>query len=525
MHQVLNISEILAIIFETLENPELLACALTCKAWHDLALNELWYEINDLSKLFKLLGEMGLDYVDSFQDSLDALDSGSRSERMDDTKPVYNFSPSSDALRWERFELYAHKVKELHHLDFELPHTISDKVFKAVALKRPSLHILPKLKLFEWFSETCLSNGVLFMHPNLATIHLHLDQGLWSGPGDTDSVQSANDILNEAADRLPSMTCLDISASFFVDEVESSLVRLLQRASCLESIVLPRFWMTDSIVTALSQLSKLRSFGYVHQELQFHDLRNFNPVIPSGSFRALKELSLEVSLDQAANVLASVATPTSLQDFYLRTTFSPSPSTFYNFLASHVSKLQFLEFLKIDLFQTNPEDTNSKDYVISSDDIMPLLLIPSLKGLGIMHHNPLNLSFEFVEQLAQAFPSLQEVLSLYLDGNLPLPPLDFRYPKFKSIQHIELGHSPLGKDQTKDVAFFISRLISPAISDGVNGWVDVVSSPCDDLQVSCLQTDETRQAVLNYRGEWGKVDESLRLIQETRILENPMYLK
>ena len=58
MHDALAISDILSSVFKFTDTETDVECVRVCKAWHEPALDALWYRVNKLEQLFKLLGPM-----------------------------------------------------------------------------------------------------------------------------------------------------------------------------------------------------------------------------------------------------------------------------------------------------------------------------------------------------------------------------------------------------------------------------------------------------------------------------------
>jgi hypothetical protein len=59
-HRVLEIPEILELIFSFLDDASNARNATVCKRWFDLALNIVWRNVTDLHRLFSLLAPMYL---------------------------------------------------------------------------------------------------------------------------------------------------------------------------------------------------------------------------------------------------------------------------------------------------------------------------------------------------------------------------------------------------------------------------------------------------------------------------------
>ena len=58
MHNALTIPDILCSVFKFTDTKTDVSCVIVCKAWHDLVLDVLWYHVDRLEPLLKLLGPM-----------------------------------------------------------------------------------------------------------------------------------------------------------------------------------------------------------------------------------------------------------------------------------------------------------------------------------------------------------------------------------------------------------------------------------------------------------------------------------
>ena len=58
MHRVLHIPELLQMIFSILDPPSNTVNARVCKQWSDIALDNLWREIDELYYLFGILAPL-----------------------------------------------------------------------------------------------------------------------------------------------------------------------------------------------------------------------------------------------------------------------------------------------------------------------------------------------------------------------------------------------------------------------------------------------------------------------------------
>lgn len=55
-----HIDELLLMIFSYLDQPTLARAACVCSHWSDIALDSLWFEVNDLKKVLSVLAPLSL---------------------------------------------------------------------------------------------------------------------------------------------------------------------------------------------------------------------------------------------------------------------------------------------------------------------------------------------------------------------------------------------------------------------------------------------------------------------------------
>lgn len=58
MHSILELPELLSLIFTHLDRASNVANALVCKRWSQVALDRIWYDMNSLTPLLRILAPL-----------------------------------------------------------------------------------------------------------------------------------------------------------------------------------------------------------------------------------------------------------------------------------------------------------------------------------------------------------------------------------------------------------------------------------------------------------------------------------
>ncbi|TFK58469.1 hypothetical protein BDN72DRAFT_966336, partial [Pluteus cervinus] len=99
-HRVLQIPELLNIIFSYLTDNEHITNALVCKKWSDVALDALWREVQNIQRLVRLLSPI-----------ITIPNATGKQQRS------YCFARPPEPQDWERFLKYSRRVRRLTYDD------------------------------------------------------------------------------------------------------------------------------------------------------------------------------------------------------------------------------------------------------------------------------------------------------------------------------------------------------------------------------------------------------------------------
>ncbi|KAJ7494625.1 hypothetical protein B0H11DRAFT_910388 [Mycena galericulata] len=519
-NRVLEIPELLDMVFGFLDNPSNAANASVCRRWSEIALDTLWRDVNDLYRLFGILRPLR-----------------QLGESPDPDDP-HAFIVPPDADDWQRFEKYSRRVRRLSFdSDSEHPR-LSPTVFEDVARTRTNLDILPNVNTLSWHAP--LSWSVMFMHANVKHFVLWL-------PEEFIELNSPSPpaFVRDIVSRMPHLTCLDLRTDIPMHDIEDDIRFLLQHLVRLRKVVFPRFGFTTRIAETLAQLEDLGCVEFQYWPEQgcgdSMDTQLFNPTLKMGCFPSLWDLALTVPVACATSFMKQDFSPRNLTSLYIDSRLVEPPAAVNELLVVLADTCQLLESLSIiTLIETISLADVPGDERIAFSSLLPLQNFPNLTVFEFIHKNPLDMKLEDLDQLARSWPSLRKLIinneplisqqcDLTLKAILPfarhcpeleqlgifmnastadLPttyPADFPKP-FPKLKHLSVGVSLI--NEPGPVALFLSHLcpLKTQLEYGVT-W-DTAGLPS-----SMFST------ILDRCSKWEKVAELLPLLTKLRMEE------
>ncbi|KAJ7716728.1 hypothetical protein DFH07DRAFT_762332 [Mycena maculata] len=521
-NRVLDIPELLDMVFGFLDHPSNAANASVCKRWSEIALDTLWREVDDLHRLFGILGPL-----QQLGDNPDPDD-------------PYVFIAPPDADDWHRFQKYSRRVRRLSfNADSGYPR-LSATVLEDVARTRTSLSILPNLLTLSW--QAPLAWSVLFMHANVRHFVVWL-------PEEFTKLDSPLAYVRDIVSRMPNLTCLDLRSNIPMHDMEDSMWFLIQNLLKLRKVVFPRFGFTTRIAEATAQLEDLGCVEFQYWPEQGcgdpNDTGTFSPKLKLGCFPSLYDLALTVPIAAATQFMSASFAPTNLTALYIDSRLVESPTAVNELLTALADTCQLLESLSIITLISETKtfqplvDVPSEERITFSA-LRPLQNLPNLIIFELIHQYPLDLKLEDLDQLARSWPSLRklvfnneplvsdecpltlkallpfaqhcpelEQLGIFLNAStadLPTTyPADFPKP-FPKLKHLSVGVSLIAEEGL--VALFLSHLcpLNTKLEYGVT-W-DAQGMP-----------DPMFSVLLMRCSKWEKVAELLPLLTKLRMEE------
>ncbi|KAL6298456.1 hypothetical protein BKA93DRAFT_744071 [Sparassis latifolia] len=399
LHRVLEIPEIIELVFGFLDEESNRTNVCVCKRWSEIALDVLWREVSQLHRLLRLLSPFITEDSPYFY--------------MAFAKPL---SPDD----WRRFTRYARRVRKLSFTNGKTVHVLGQAVFDEIARTRTTLNILPNLQSLEWRSTPAnVRVSLMFMHEGVKEFRTHL----YETP-----IYSIADFFKDIAERMPNLTCLDLCFCFPVREIESALCELVRSLPKLSKIVLPLYCHNSRVAEALSALQHLGTiqFEYLSEQGKgdLADVQHFAPMLERGAFPSLCDLSLSAHLADMNRFLKGTYAPTNLTSLYIHALSMVPPAVVTEFLKTMVENCKLLTHLYLDLHMAaDLIDSATRSLppseMLSFNDLRPLLACPKLIAFELQWYLPLLITQEEIEELASKWPDL-EVLELDCEP-IPIP--------------------------------------------------------------------------------------------------------
>ncbi|KAI0701096.1 hypothetical protein BC835DRAFT_1265508 [Cytidiella melzeri] len=539
LNRVLEISEILELIFSFLDKDSHINTVVVCKKWSEIAMNIIWREVDDPRRLLSLLSPLDITF------SFDA--NAQDGELATRNWWVFCNTPSVD--RWGQFTRYARRVRSLSLDERNKSDAISSSVFDEMSRSRTTLNVLPNLRDLTWLTDTAdrLRLSVLFQHEGISHFTVYLHKTL-SVPLST--------FCQEVLLRMPKLTHLDLRFRFPAREVEDDLVALLDGLKLLKRVVFPVYTITSRILAQLSTLQHLDTIQFEFIESQGHgDLAdvegNWNPQLKEGSFPALWDLSLSAKIPAITKFINSDFAPAQLQSLYIQSLSATPAETLSYFLEVLSTRCKLLTHLYMDFFTSSSIlPTPSEWPRLTWETLRPVLSFPRLVSLEVRWDRPLDLTLSDIEEMASKWPSLQILLlncepmdmtippnldlrallpfahhcpqlvelGLYMTASedVPVPQLNDNVKPFQALQKLCVGESRISDE--KHVALFLSQICPPGceVTYGVS-WPDgygVVETP-DNFEALEGMQDVARTCFT----KWTEVSTMLPLLTKLRLDE------
>ncbi|KAI0738352.1 hypothetical protein C8Q80DRAFT_273044 [Daedaleopsis nitida] len=496
-----HIDELLVMIFSYLDDRALARAACVCKHWSDIALDSLWFEVNDLKKILTVLAPLTL--------------KPERVSVLTGRPPsAYAFKREIQDADWRRFQRYSHRVRRLCHDHRHIrcavdrskrPALLHSKVFDDLRSTCPAPKIIfPNLQSILWYP--CAPErqplGLVFLHPRVKHLGLHLYRTVNS------PTQTLPAYLSQVCRQCTSLTTLDLCLEEPMANFENDVLVLLHGLLHLQRISVPIYGLTPRLLTALSHLKHLVTINLIHparaEPGNRADVAEYSPAIANDAFPALRNLSFSAQVMDGAQLLRDTLFPAQLTELHFKTTVTASPFALQQFFCAIRDRCTSLVTLSV-------------DYIIAPDHPLtipapplqdrpsivtfrPLFAARCLRNFELRWDYSLNLADEDMDELARRWPSLESLqlnsepvpesdgpsltlrallpfarhcpnlrhLGLHINAQCvptqpPLPPLslpsahDVPVPRFKRLESLAVGLSAITKPEP--VTLFLSQLL------------------------------------------------------------------
>ncbi|TFK60169.1 hypothetical protein BDN72DRAFT_905209 [Pluteus cervinus] len=392
-HRALAIPELLRSFFfalpDTRDNSH---TALVCRTWSDIALDVLWYEVNDICILFNRLVPL--------------------TKSTTGSQPRQEFARCPEPQDWIDFGKYSHRVRKLKVGGTAiLP---APSFFDDIGRSRVQHKILPNLWSLRWFVEP--RHSVTFLHLGIR------DLAVWMDTYDPNQMRF---FMRNARFFSPNVVTLEITTGYaedsdphLVGSIVAELSIWFAQLHDLRSLTLPRYWMTTPVFKVLSQHSHFTraEFEYGPQSGYGNplDTMEFRPLLNSESSPdvvapSLTSLSQSAPFSEMTQFISSWRGSIHLQELTIASQILEPPDAFrsaLNVITVHCPQLTWLGLTCLTTpYRHHPRPSSHSR--ITLDTLLQLHKLKHLISFEITHTLPLALSNEDFLILIKEWPKME----------------------------------------------------------------------------------------------------------------------
>ncbi|TFK60413.1 hypothetical protein BDN72DRAFT_965696 [Pluteus cervinus] len=422
-HRVLTIPELLRNIFFSLPggtHRDTYYATLVCHTWSEIALDVLWYEVDDICTLFNLLVPL---------------------IKLETDPPAGRKNQACHAEDWVRFEKYSRRVKMLAiESTTILP---SPSVFDDIVRTRIRHEILPNLWSLRWLSDP--SQGAIFLHSGIQELAFLIN---------FDHIEEAKIFIRNACFSSRNITTLEIevgsegdstAAPHPVECIEAELSSWFAQLQDIRWLFLPKFWHTSRLCRLLSQLPNLVHLGFKFGGLNYGNPLDTMAFIPISNgeklvFPSLTKLSQNTPFSEMTRFLSSWQGSCQLQELTVASQILESPDGFRSALDVITTECPQLTWLGLTclttIYRHHPRGASHPR--ITLDTLLQLHKLKGLTSLEITHTLPFALTDEDFLVLVREWSQMES--------------LRFGYDSFPLANDtIHIAESPLSPPPTDGV--------------------------------------------------------------------------
>jgi hypothetical protein len=534
-HRVLAIPEILEVIFSFGTRASNVSYALVCRGWRELALDNVWREVDDIYYLLQLLTPLKWTYTSS-NDHHGKIVSFFVfcSHWMQPSKTQVSFQvfcriPTPED--WSRFMPYARRVHSLKYgiKRNEKASDLEESVFREVFLTRSTLEVLPNLRSLWWDSIQCVRYAELFMHDKVTEFGFKLHS------------EEFPLLRTYIVGRMPSLRSLSWTSCIRDShlKVEGELLQLLSSLQELREVTPPKNFLSSKFLKALSSLPELETIQYEDlDEMPYSMISPLQCTLQEGAFPKLSNLRLNSNLDDIRVCLTGGALLPRLRNLVVEgDRWDPLlPLTVQPFLTAVTGCYPTLEMVSMDIMVGI-----EKQDALSREHLNPILLLKQLTHLELRHNHPLRISEVDLAEFGDALPALEKLvlnpeplqptrpeitlhsllvvaqhfpnlsyLGIYLDAQgttIPMPHSPAKTGIFPSLLTLHMGISPIDSEVA---AMFLSDMLLE------NERVKMKSGISRDQANFVSDSDYYSATVSERCSRWDLVANSLPLLLKVR---------
>ncbi|KAG8945177.1 hypothetical protein FRC04_001156 [Tulasnella sp. 424] len=466
--------ELLLAVFSNVERKHLTAVARVCQKWSTLALDFIWRDLDSVVPLVELIVPL---------------------KCADGLLRPWELSDLQTECSWNRYDAYADRVRTIQFDDTSdlragRNQAITPKLLRKVASLHPRGAFFPRhLRALKWWAS--VQESALAMVPFLCG---SLEEVLINFDVDGETAKA---VIEQAAMQTPRLKSLCLDAASPETPLENSLAVWISKSPLLESIALPRYYQTPTIVHALGNLTFLKHLNinyYTWWDERVADYQYFCST--SVAFLALQKLEIDAPVDQLAQLFQVSERFPQLNEAILSSADLESPGQILKLTESLAQQCPDIALIAL-IFYRHDTDRSCD---ISFQHIRPLLGCRNLGVLEIGHTRPFRMNENDLEEMGAAWLGIRElnlcskparwnhkpvpggvplrllpvmaavfpmvqILGIYVDSK-DVPTFDHNIipsVQFQALRVLDVGASGAPACTPLTAGFFIGALLSSAI--------------------------------------------------------------
>ncbi|KDQ62099.1 hypothetical protein JAAARDRAFT_189472 [Jaapia argillacea MUCL 33604] len=391
MHHCLEISEILTKIFEKVDLSELPAIAVTCRSFHDPALDILWAVVTGLDDMITLMP------ADAWSE-----------EVLLDGSSIVSFVRPLRPPDWTRFLSYASRVRHLILSGSpSLRNRARRETYQSLSLHRPIIALFPHLRELTWkSSEDEIIFVELFLCPSLVKAKVGAHGRI------------ADDLVNHALHMIvhlaPHLTSLDI-AELQTSSPTSLTISALSRSLTLRNL---RLWLPSPLdfanISSLTCLEDLDVTIFIPKDDRRDQWTITRNADLDTAFPALRRLAMTIADLAVASEVTLAMQPHRLESIRTRLSNAPSAAILARFIEvlSTCCSPAFLRSVIIFTY-TNAGPRTAEEmangFIVPPSVFVPLLSFSRMVQMEV--RTPLSFALEnsALQAIAVAWPALKRL--------------------------------------------------------------------------------------------------------------------
>ncbi|KAH9919410.1 uncharacterized protein B0H18DRAFT_636572 [Fomitopsis serialis] len=403
MHRALTIREFIEMVVDedtrpfSLADPTLLALALTCRTFQEPALDMLWASQYGLGHLVQCLPEDLWTYSDNSMDSV-TLREPTRATTQQD---------------WQRFDVYARRVRRLHHEDDPHVHIrlkffrechVSGPLFRWLLSSRPSHQLLPSLSFLGlgWTEDTSskyYDSAHTLFGPRLTELDISTPR--------LANTNVLNVILLHLPLRSPDVQSLRANESRYREsDCQPIPTGILPALKGLEKFGGSIFLTFDSLA-GLSTLPNLTEATLLFDKQRAIGQLGTEGTAQTLTFRALERLTTRMTTMADAEALLSVCCFPRLQEISLTTTFESNSGALDGVLRLIHDRCEHAILESIQIRSGANEHLADVVHDITAASFRRLYDFRHLRKFGLNTKMRIILDDDAVEEMAKSWPRLE----------------------------------------------------------------------------------------------------------------------